>query len=321
MSIYLGNNLIAPNQSNAANKSLSNLNSDGEKHFLNKSQITNCILEAPNGIATYSGNVVTVKEGLKVLIPNGRNTDGTLNNIQFTLPEDVTLTEQNGARTIFVGNDEIIPHVRSCQTDRIQYLDYLPTTVETNNLHKCFNYKTNLWYATYGSTTANWELDPAIPIADVTVVSNEIISFKPKYQLNIIDKNMTDMLIDGQWVSKNYVIAQNVSTTGSTNLTYSLSDYLPNDGYAYEVLMEGYTVTGSATSNSTGCAVSTQIAIHAIAISRATTRTNASVDSVGTTVVPVGTNRNITLRRYASGHIGNVTLTAKAYRKIGTNNS
>ena len=61
-------------------------------YFLNKRQITNCILEAPNGVATYSGNTVTVKAGLKVLIPNGRNADGTLDNIEYTLPEDISYT-------------------------------------------------------------------------------------------------------------------------------------------------------------------------------------------------------------------------------------
>ena len=55
---------------------LSNLTPAGEKHFLNKTQLANCILEAPNGVATYSGTTITVKQGLKVLIPNGRNADG-----------------------------------------------------------------------------------------------------------------------------------------------------------------------------------------------------------------------------------------------------
>lgn len=58
---------------------------------LTKTQLANCILEAPNGVATYSGTTITVKQGLKVLIPNGRNADGTLNNIEYTVPQDLTL--------------------------------------------------------------------------------------------------------------------------------------------------------------------------------------------------------------------------------------
>lgn len=38
-----------------ADTNLSNLTDEGEKHFLNKTQITNCILEAPNGVVEWSG--------------------------------------------------------------------------------------------------------------------------------------------------------------------------------------------------------------------------------------------------------------------------
>ena len=84
-------NLTEQGENHFTNKDLSNLTPAGEKHFLNKTQLANCILEAPNGVATYSGTTITVKQGLKVLIPNGRNADGTLNNIEYTVPQDLTL--------------------------------------------------------------------------------------------------------------------------------------------------------------------------------------------------------------------------------------
>lgn len=55
-------------------------------------KLTNCILSAPNGVATYSGNTITVKQGLKVLMPNGLNPDKTLKNIEHTVPSDVSYT-------------------------------------------------------------------------------------------------------------------------------------------------------------------------------------------------------------------------------------
>ena len=89
-----------------ADTDLSNLTEEGEKHFLNKTQITNCILEAPNGVATYSGSTITVKAGLKVLIPNGRNADGTLNNIELTLQQDIvktnTTVDESQIRSLFL---------------------------------------------------------------------------------------------------------------------------------------------------------------------------------------------------------------------------
>lgn len=80
------------NLDNLADTSLSNLSSAGEKHFLNKTQITNCILEAPNGVATYSNSTITIHKGLKVLMPNGLNSDGTLNNTEYILPNDINIT-------------------------------------------------------------------------------------------------------------------------------------------------------------------------------------------------------------------------------------
>lgn len=94
--------LLSVNAAGFSNTDLSNLSATGEKHFLNKTQISNCILEAPNGVATFTAgsNVVTVKQGLKVLIPNGRNADGTLNNIEYTLSADTEKTNGD-AQTAF----------------------------------------------------------------------------------------------------------------------------------------------------------------------------------------------------------------------------
>ena len=85
---------------NNANQDLSNISEAGKEviretagsdYHLTQNQITNCILSAPNGVATYSSSTFTIKQGLKVLIPNGRNEDKTLKNIEYTVPEDKTI--------------------------------------------------------------------------------------------------------------------------------------------------------------------------------------------------------------------------------------
>lgn len=58
----------------------------------NTSIITNCVLEAPNGVVTVTDNVITVKKGLKVLIPMGFNEDGTIKNTVFEVLEDTDVT-------------------------------------------------------------------------------------------------------------------------------------------------------------------------------------------------------------------------------------
>ena len=81
---------------------------------LTKTQLANCILEAPNGVATYSGTTITVKQGLKFLVPNGRNADGSLKNIEYVVSADTSfnaavesLTTYTRNIIIFVGSNNI----------------------------------------------------------------------------------------------------------------------------------------------------------------------------------------------------------------------
>jgi hypothetical protein len=190
MSLYLGNNLIAPNQSNAANKSLSNLdntgqsilnnkadrdlsnlNETGEKHFLNKTQISNCILEAPNGVITYSGNTVTLKAGVKVLIPDGRNSDGSLKSIEITVPFDKTYTTQSyqANRThqpIFIDN------MGDLQYANIASNGYFITDGSTSGTYDAnYSPKTNVMKITQG-TAGNWKTVQYCYIGWMSIDSN-----------------------------------------------------------------------------------------------------------------------------------------------------
>lgn len=73
----------------ALNENWDKIDLEGSKN-LKQEQITNCILEAPNGIISYSGNIITVKSGFKGLSANGRNSNNTINNIQCNLTQDVS---------------------------------------------------------------------------------------------------------------------------------------------------------------------------------------------------------------------------------------
>lgn len=68
---------------------------------LNKTQITNCILDAPNGVGSIVDGEVELKQGLKVLIPNGRNADGSLKNIEYTLNSNVSTNFSRDTGTNF----------------------------------------------------------------------------------------------------------------------------------------------------------------------------------------------------------------------------
>ena len=61
---------------------------------LNKTNITNCLLEAPNGLANFSGSVLTIKSGIKYLTGTGRNTDLTLKTLEYITESETNLTFQ-----------------------------------------------------------------------------------------------------------------------------------------------------------------------------------------------------------------------------------
>ncbi len=55
-----------------ANTDLSNLTEEGEKHFLNKSQVTNCLLEIPQRVnVELNDGTLTLKAGFVVIVPYG----------------------------------------------------------------------------------------------------------------------------------------------------------------------------------------------------------------------------------------------------------
>ena len=89
--------------SDLANKDLSNLTSTGEKHFLGKPQITNCITEIPQDIKLELNNgVLTLKAGSKVYVPNGFEQDGT------TRKFDVVTTSSDMSKTFVDGQPYVL---------------------------------------------------------------------------------------------------------------------------------------------------------------------------------------------------------------------
>lgn len=88
-------------------ETLDSVNTDkADKNLSNTNLITNCILEAPNGVVEYSGNTITIKNGLKVLIPNGRNLDGSVKSTELTVAEDFTITtvKNSSINCVYVSN-------------------------------------------------------------------------------------------------------------------------------------------------------------------------------------------------------------------------
>lgn len=162
--------LIEDNALTKANKDLSNLSSDGQTildNKLNMSQVTNCILEAPNGVLTWSGSTITIKNGLKYLSANGRNSNLTLKNAKHVLAEDQSVTftgVRNNLAYIYIING-----VASwCPVSETYFVDNDPVvftpTARTDDSQIWFDlWNNNIYFSEYGSS--NW-----VKVTDLIIV-------------------------------------------------------------------------------------------------------------------------------------------------------
>ena len=181
-----------------ADTDLSNLTDEGEKHFLNKTQITNCILEAPNGVATFSGSTITVKQGLKILIPNGRNADKTLKNIEYTVPEDKTINyigvgDITYDFTLLYGNTGVY-----ALSQNYQEADTPPTFYGVSQYY--LNTKENIMY--FNDNNERWEPRTVAVLGKGKLENGVVTSFIPYQPVELIKR--TDPQIQAPYITETY---------------------------------------------------------------------------------------------------------------------
>lgn len=151
-----------------------------DKKLVNTSLITNCVLEAPNGIVTYTGNTLTVKSGLKVLIPNGRNPDGSYKSIQRTLSQDKLLTgiKNNTVSVVFVGQNSV---------DTVSAIQFGSKT-PPYSLGIWYNPVENKTYK-YNTNTSEWELFPCCVVASYENPENTVKNVRENFAVGLLKEN------------------------------------------------------------------------------------------------------------------------------------
>jgi len=137
----------------------------------------------------------------------------------------------------------------------------------------------------------------------------------------------TKSMTDGQWVISHKTLAGSVSVTSDIkSLTYDLSDYLPNDGYNYEVIFETNAVTGNVSAQFMFVSLRTDYMLSAglsggIYLCNNRTRAASYVNMAGNANLPVGTGRSVDVvfNQSSANFVGSFTLWVIGYRRIGTN--
>lgn len=158
---------------------------------------------------------------------------------------------------------------------------------------------------------------------DFTLPMGEIYGMIGKVTTDL-DKKTDKSIFDGQWISSVYNVAE-AADVRKTNQTFSLSDYLPDDGYNYEVIISASCATGNTSGNYAHVSIKTDIIsagenTSPQKICQAYTRANNSTASEGSTITVIGAGRTLTVYGYDSpNHTGTYNLGLLGYRRIGTN--
>ena len=154
---------------NTANIDLSNLSEEGEKHFLGKTNITNCITEIPQRIKLeLADGTLTLKAGSEITHPS-------LEYQTTIISEDKTYTHTGGVANIqamiFVARrDGTIQTPVSVSS--IRSGTGLPATPTSGTRY--FDTSTGIIYIEKSGNWVEWPV--ALPIAIVTINENSVIS-------------------------------------------------------------------------------------------------------------------------------------------------
>lgn len=252
------------NIADTADNNLSNLTETGEKHFLNKTRLSNCVLEVPQRIKLeFVNGVLTLKAGSQLLQPDGIDDSENWHFKYKTVETDLVMPSISSAN---VYQGPVFIDARTELTDANTYrLDYyVPDNCGTgpsfpaapNEFMRFWNTSDNKLYMYHNSTWRS-DLDLAFPIADVTINTTSIQSLDNVYNTTIACGNgllvqsgvkvlmpnglNPDGTLNNLEYTTPYVLAESVDISGSMDWVYTLG----SDGDIYALFREFYYVQTS----------------------------------------------------------------------------
>lgn len=226
----------------------------------------------------YIGSIVWANKGVKGLAPNGKNEDGTLNNIEF-------VTDKLNIITISADKHLCLNETGLTTHNTAEY-DEKQNALITNN-----GIKNSVYVG-----QVKW--------------SDRITSFASTKIFRAVDYNQ----IDGQWVMKEFAV---MSSFPKSEQDFDLTDYLPNDGHVYEVMVSAYGATSATSGNAINVFIGSDLIGCDVCLFSATTRTTSNVTGGGTAIIPA--RNKITVSNTGTASSGNNSLKLLAYRRMGIN--
>ena len=261
-----------------------------------------------NGMG-YIGSTIWVDKGVKGLIPNGRNEDGSLNNIEYTTEKLNFLTRGQANKNI-----KIVVQANGAITDAKTY--YIVNKYNEMTLNATFYYvksENKMYYRNVaGSNLVVLSFYLGLAITDDNTTTSNILKIETENPIALATKDE----IDGNWVSYTQTLITNSSLASATDKTFDLNEYLPNDANVYEVMISSRLYSPATSGKVVELQVTTDI-VSGVPICRAKATAAIANDSAGTVIVPTR-NKILTFRNTGDATTLNTGLNIflKAYRKV-----
>lgn len=239
-----------------------------------------------NGVG-YIGSVTFADKGIKGLIPNGRNSNATLKNIEYTSDKLVLRTNLSGPVS-----SEYLFLTPYDSRGMVGAFKYFYVDEENSYIH-----------------TINEKLK-GFPIAMTSRDTNEkITQFKALTPFRSANINETD----GPWIciSKNLITYSTNNFPVNYDTTFDLSSYLPEPGCKYELIVDGYGDTPVASNT-----VSVGLRSSCMELLLFKNSANSTTLTHGSGNIIVGQDRRLTVFSASGRGTNQVAITIKAYRRV-----
>lgn len=222
--------------------------------------ITNCITSAPNGVPSYSGTTVTVQEGTNYLFPNGRNSNNSVKNVNFSLASAATGTitgSTSATYCVFVTSE-----LDLIFANNINYFitNTQPTALnDTTTAGVWFNPQTNLIYQCAATaSTPSWSTFEGAICATLTYDGSTITAFNPIYPVELLKRSdkeeITSLFFPTTTVQGLPATIDNLFTAPSNGFVYLRGrSTTVSQAYNIEVHIEGQLAyVGTSQPNASG---------------------------------------------------------------------
>lgn len=257
----------------------------------------------------FIGSTTWIDKGLKVIAPNGRNEDGTLNNIEITTPNIAIETTTTGSNMYYqhlqINDDGTVSNAYSSAYT----INYTGAPTPSTNSTVFYNVEPNKMIRRGTNGIVNYSLSFVFlghvyrSFGDVTEFSPTPVPFQAA---DIHD-------IDGKWVYANIALAEGINLHSSSDYTIDLSSQLPDDGELYECIIIGELTSTTTAGQWLHLHVSSFTKID-LGYARCFSSGGSATEGSTANII-VSLDRRMTIAR-STNYNGTASIYLRAYRKV-----